>query len=922
MEDELYHYGKPHSGSVPHSGRYLWGSGDSETTIKAYDFLSSVKALESKGLSEKDVATALNMSTTELRQQKSNAKNARKADLVARATRLKENKQYSNAEIGKLLASFNDGVALNESTVRLLLKDNATAKLTLTENTKNCIKDNVDSKKYIDIGAGVELDMGVTRTRFNNAVAMLKEEGYKVQYVNVEQVSNPGNYTSIKVLTKPDVEYSELYKNKKEIGTITDYMVEGGEAVRSTKYPESISRDRVYVRYAEDGGADRDGTIEIRRGVEDCSLGNSSYAQVRIAVDNKMYMKGMAYYSDDIPKGYDIVYNSNKTSDKPDSKVFKPLKTVDGKEGSPIDQENPFGALIKAGGQMEYTGADGKQHLGVVNKLKEEGEWENYSKNLPSQFLSKQPISLINKQLNLSLANKKAEYDEIMSLDNPSIKKKLLESFADDCDASAVSLKAASLPGQTTKVLLPVPTLKDNEVYAPTFRNGDTVVLVRFPHAGTFEIPELVVNNRQKDAKNALGNAKDAIGINPRVAERLSGADFDGDTALIIPCNSSSSNVRITTSAPLKGLVGFDPKSAYPAYEGMPKMKSQTKQTEMGKISNLITDMTLKGATPDEMARAVRHSMVVIDAEKHNLNYKQSAIDNGIDALKEKYQGGGGAGTLISRAKGEVRVRDRVEGKLVTDPVTGTTKRQYIDPETGKKLYEETGSSYTTKKVNKKTGEVTEEEHFRTIKSTKMYEADDARELSSGHYKEEAYANYANALKSLGNQARKETLSLKPVSYNPDAKKEYKDEVDSLNRKLTRALKNAPKERQAQLAASVEVETKKKANPDMTKEELKKARVNALASARARFGAGKERVDITEKEWTAINKGAISGSKLDAILNNSDLDKVKKLATPKSSTTLSSAQASRISAMNRSGYTIAEISEQLGVSTSTVSKYM
>lgn len=62
-------------------------------------------------------------------------------------------------------------------------------------------------------------------------------------------------------------------------------------------------------------------------------------------------------------------------------------------------------------------------------------------------------------------------------------------------------------------------------------------------------------------------------------------------------------------------------------------------QTEMGKISNLITDMTLKGATQDELARAVRHSMVVIDAEKHKLDYKQSEQDNGISALRKKYQG-------------------------------------------------------------------------------------------------------------------------------------------------------------------------------------------------------------------------------------------------------------------------------------------
>ena len=52
----------------------------------------------------------------------------------------------------------------------------------------------------------------------------------------------------------------------------------------------------------------------------------------------------------------------------------------------------------------------------------------------------------------------------------------------------------------------------------------------------------------------------------------------------------------------------------------------------MGKISNLITDMTLLGASEDKLARAVRHSMVVIDDEKHHLDYKQSEKDNNIAA--------------------------------------------------------------------------------------------------------------------------------------------------------------------------------------------------------------------------------------------------------------------------------------------------
>lgn len=67
-----------------------------------------------------------------------------------------------------------------------------------------------------------------------------------------------------------------------------------------------------------------------------------------------------------------------------------------------------------------------------------------------------------------------------------------------------------------------------------------------------------------------------------------------------------------------------------------PIMRNTQKHTE--DISNLITDMASAGASDSEIARAVRHSLVIIDAEKHKLDYKQSEIDNGISELKKKYQ--------------------------------------------------------------------------------------------------------------------------------------------------------------------------------------------------------------------------------------------------------------------------------------------
>ena len=889
MTDELMHYGTPR-----HSGRYPWGSG--ENPQRNRDFLGYAKDLKAKGMSETEIAEAMGMTTTELRAKKSLAKNAQLAENIARAKELKD-KGYSNVKIGEMMGG------VNESTVRSWLKPTLEARTRLTDNTADMLRDNVKKKSYIDIGAGVELDVGVTSTRFKNAIAKLKDEGYSVYYLKEEQVGNPGKFTTIKVLAAPGTTYQEVYKNCANIGTITDYMVDGGEKVKTVKPPKSISSERVMVRYGDQGGTAMDGVIQLRPGVEDISLGNSKYAQVRIAVDGTHYLKGMAMYSNDIPAGYDIVFNTNKKSDKSKLEVMKPMKD---------DPDNPFGALIKANGQRTYIDKDGKEQLSVINKLREEGDWDTYSKTLSSQFLSKQPQQLIDKQLKLSYIDKKNEYDEISALTNPVVKKKLLTSFADDCDSSAVHLKAAALPRQSTRVILPISSMKDNEIYAPTYRNGEKVALVRYPHGGTFEIPVLTVNNKQPVAKGILGNVKDAVGINSHVAERLSGADFDGDTVLVIPTNDK---VKIKSTKALEGLKDFDPKEAYPGYPGMPKIKSKTKQTEMGRVSNLITDMTLKGATEDELARAVRHSMVVIDAEKHNLDYKRSFVDNGIGELKAKYQGSerSGASTLISKAKSETRVDERVEGKYVTDPVTGKTTKRYVDPDTGEKLYTETGTSYVDK--NGKTV-------YRKTTSTKMYETNDARTLSSGTPQEEAYAKYANSIKALGNDARKQALLTKNMEYSPAAKKTYVAEVESLNTKLMVALKNKPRERQAQLIANSIISAKKNSNPDMTSEDLKKEKSRALAEARARVGASKTPVTITEREWEAIQAGAISSSKLSQILDNADLDSVKKLATPKSVNTLSEAKVSKIKAMNASGYTIAEIAQALGKSTSTVSKYL
>ena len=893
-EDNLMHYGTPR-----HSGRYPWGSGDNPYQ-RSGDFLSRIEELKSQGLTETEIAKAMGMSTTQYRAQKSLAKDERRALDVARAKSLREDGLSLN-EIAREMGFAND------SSVRSLLNERSEARMNQAKKTAEFLKEQIAEKGMIDVGTGVERELGISKEKLKEALAILEAEGYPVYGGRIQQATNPGKHTTLQVVCPPGTEHKEIY-DYDNIHSVKDYIsYDDGESFRkSFVYPESMDSSRLKIRYAEDGGIDKDGVIEIRRGVEDLSLGESHYAQVRILVDGNRYLKGMAVYSDDLPDGVDVVFNTNKKQGTPTGDVLKKITN---------DPENPFGSLIKEhGGQSYYDDPNGKytdpvtgkkQSLSLINKRAEEGDWGEWSDHLPSQFLSKQSMTLINKQLDLATKDKFAEFDEICSLTNPTVKKALLKSFADDCDSAAVHLQAAALPRQKYQVILPVTDMKDDEVYAPNYKNGEKVALIRYPHGGTFEIPILTVNNKQSTAKRMLDNALDAIGINSKVAERLSGADFDGDTVMVIP---TGGKVKVTSTPPLKGLEGFDPKLEYGGKKEGTFKPMKNKQTEMGKISNLITDMTLKGATQDELARAVRHSMVVIDAEKHKLDYKQSERDNGISALKKKYQGTvdengryhEGAATLISRAKSETSVLKRKGSPI-------------IDKETGEQRYKEVYEEYTDKNGKVK---------VRTQASTKMAETKDARTLSSGTPQEEAYADYANNMKSLANRARREMMNTGKIAYSASAKRTYQAEVDSLEAKLNVALKNAPRERQAQILANAAVKAKKQENPDMTKGEIKKANQQALTAARNSVGAKREPILITDREWEAIQAGAISENRLTQIINNVDTDKLRQRATPRATTTLSSAKVNKIASMNASGYTTAEIAEALGVSASTVSKYL
>lgn len=909
-----------HYGTKRHSGRYPWGSGDNPYQHdRAFgtsgDFLSRISELKKKGLSEKEIVDAINedlrksgsdlaLTTTQYRAALGIASSERRQQEVARAKELR-NEGKSLNEIAKIMGYNSD------SSIRSLLDPNSEIRMNQAQATAKILKKLIEEKGMIDVGAGVERELGISKEKLEQALYILEAEGYPVYGGRVPQATNPGKQTTLRVLCPPGTEHKEIYDYEK-INTVTDYTShDGGETFDRLVYPKSMDSSRLAIRYAEDGGVEKDGLVELRRGVTDLSLGDAHYAQVRILVDDTHYIKGMAVYSDDTdswPDGVDVMFNTNKHKDKSKLEVLKPITN---------DPDNPFGSLIKAKGQYYYEDENGEKQLGLINKRAEEGDWGDWADTLPSQFLSKQNMQMINKQLGLASADKQAEFEEICELTNPTIKRRLLKSFADDCDAAAVHLKAAALPRQKYQVIIPVTSMGDDEIYAPNYNDGEKVALVRYPHGGTFEIPILTVNNKQSDARKTLGaNAVDAVGINSKVAERLSGADFDGDTVMVIPTrgNGRNRNVNVTSTPPLAGLKDFDLKASYPERPGMqymrnPKTGTDNTQNEMGKISNLITDMTLKGATQDELARAVRHSMVVIDAGKHKLDYKQSERDNGISELKKKYQGTvdedgryhEGSATLISRAKSKQQVEKRRGSPIV-------------DKETGEQTWKLSGETY----VDKKTGKV----KTRMQDSTKMAETKDARTLSSGTPQEEAYATYANKMKALGNSARLEMVSTPRLEYSPSAAATYRQEVSSLKSKLATAELNAPRERKAQTLANATVKAKKQANPDMTKKEIKKVGQQALEDARNKVGAKRTTIEVTDREWEAIQAGAVSDTQLSKMLNHVDIDKLRERATPRATNNLSDAKIALIQARASSGYTNAEIAASLGVSASTVSKYL
>lgn len=828
-----------------------------------------------------------------------------------------------------------------ESSVRSILSDKALENSQAATNIAKIIAAEVDKYGMTDVGKETNINLGVSKEKLNQALYLLQQSGYPVYVGGVKQVTNKnGQQTNLRIICPPGTEYKEIF-NFKDVHFMNEQIsYDGGLTFKkSFIYPESLDSKRLMIRYNEEGGLAKDGVMEIRPGVKDLSLGDSKYAQVRIMVDGTHYLKGMAVYNDNLPDGVDILFNTNKHVGTNMKDVLKKIKS---------DPDNPFGSLIKEhGGQSFYDDPNGKyedenghkQSLSLINKRADAGDWNEWSNKLPAQFLSKQPEKLAKRQLKMAIDEKYSEYDEIMQCTNSEVKRILLNKLAESCDANAEKLYGSAIsPRQRYQVILPVTSLKDDEVFAPNFEHGTKVALVRFPHESTSQIPILTVNNKNKEARKVIGvDAPDAVGINSHNASRLSGADFDGDTVLVIPTNDK---VTVKNKPQYKDLENFEGKDEYGTKVVIDNNGNETyvnpktgktikpisksfQNKQMGIVSNLITDMTLFGAKDEEFVRAVKFANVIIDSEKHKLDWKQCEKDQGIQELRKNYQGHydengnykTGASSLISQAKSPVRIPKR----------QGTPK---VDEETGELIYKTADEKklYYTDKNGKKV--------MRTDEVTKMSTVKNAEDLISKFRTpmEGIYAEFANANKALANKCRKEALPIytEKFKYDPNAAKVYRDEVKSLDDKLLDVKKNRPKERHAQLLATSETNEKiEKYGLDrkQDKKEIDKIKQKAITDARAKVGAKRTTINITDKEWEAIQAKAITATKLKEILNSADEDRVRELAIPRANIKMTDQMKQKAitlrEAVTSDGsprYTISEIADSLGVAPSTVRK--
>lgn len=203
----------------------------------------------------------------------------------------------------------------------------------------------------------------------------------------------------------------------------------------------------------------------------------------------------------------------------------------------------------------------------------------------------------------------------------------------------------------------------------------------------------------------------------------------------------------------------------------------------------------------------------------------------------------------------------------------------------------------------------------------------DAKTLvSPSHFDmENIYADFANSMKALANNARIEMINTPNLQQNKKAKEIYAKEVASLDRKLKEAKINSIKEREAKRKTASYMNEKKEVNPDLKGEDLRKLTQRTLDKYRQEVGAIPKRkrdIKLEEREWQAIQAGAISENKLKQILNNSDPDVLRDKAMPRTTKGFTSSQLSIIKRLDANGFTLQEIANKFHVSTSTISNVL
>ena len=310
-----------HTGVKRKSGRYPWGSG--EHPYQDEPWFKGWGELRAQGKSEKDIAEEFGMTLKEVRYRYSYGKDAEKAANIAHAQELRYTRQMSPKAIAEKMG-------VSESTVNAWLKPSTEERVRETRDLADKLVESASKNKNIkaiDVGKGVSNILGCNPTKLEAALTVLKDEGYLIVKKPVPNPSNIKKNTEMMFLYVPPKSWNGLSEEEKTKKAFRDISVnldkieppcdvhidENNKTSIGIEPPKSVSSSRVSVAYQ----SPKDGLIEIRRGVPDLYMGETRYNQVRIAVDDTHYIKGVAVYSDKLPDGVDILVHSNKKEGVP-----------------------------------------------------------------------------------------------------------------------------------------------------------------------------------------------------------------------------------------------------------------------------------------------------------------------------------------------------------------------------------------------------------------------------------------------------------------------------------------------------------------------------------------------------------------------------------------------------------------------------